>query len=78
MRNIKSYELRELFLEFFRSKGHAIIPSASLIPNNDPTVLFTTAGPVMVLVHGFIKKTQKIPKQDLELARARMKEVRHG
>lgn len=44
MKNIKSYELRELFLEFFRSKGHAIIPSASLIPNNDPTVLFTTAG----------------------------------
>lgn len=44
MKNIKSYELRELYLEFFRSKGHAIIPSASLIPNNDPTVLFTTAG----------------------------------
>jgi alanyl-tRNA synthetase len=31
-------------LEFFREKGHAIIPSASLIPENDPTVLFTTAG----------------------------------
>ncbi len=44
MKNIKSYELRELYLEFFRTKGHAIIPSASLIPNNDPTVLFTTAG----------------------------------
>jgi alanyl-tRNA synthetase len=43
-KNIKSYELRELYLEFFRSKGHAIIPSASLIPDNDPTVLFTTAG----------------------------------
>ena len=31
-------------MEFFKSKGHTIIPSASLIPENDPTVLFTTAG----------------------------------
>lgn len=39
-----SYELRTKFLEFFKQKGHEIIPSASLIPENDPTVLFTTAG----------------------------------
>jgi len=37
-------ELRRLFLEFFRERGHAVIPSASVIPENDPTVLFTTAG----------------------------------
>ena len=37
-------ELRNKYLEFFKSKGHAIIPSASLMPENDPTVLFTTAG----------------------------------
>ncbi|MFZ2804238.1 MAG: alanine--tRNA ligase [Patescibacteria group bacterium] len=37
-------EVRQKFLDFFREKGHAIIPSASLIPENDPTVLFTTAG----------------------------------
>lgn len=37
-------ELREKFLKFFESKGHTIIPSASLVPQNDPTVLFTTAG----------------------------------
>ena len=37
-------ELRKKYLEFFESKGHKIIPSASLIPENDPTVLFTTAG----------------------------------
>ncbi len=37
-------ELREKYLEFFRAKGHAVIASASLIPENDPTVLFTTAG----------------------------------
>ena len=39
-----SQELRKKFLEFFEQKGHTIIPSASLIPENDPTVLFTTAG----------------------------------
>lgn len=37
-------EIRDLYLEYFKSKGHTIIPSASLIPENDPTVLFTTAG----------------------------------
>ncbi|TSC53701.1 MAG: alanyl-tRNA synthetase [Parcubacteria group bacterium LiPW_39] len=37
-------ELRQKYLEFFKSRGHAIIPSAALIPENDPTVLFTTAG----------------------------------
>ena len=44
MRALTSKELRELYLDFFRSKGHAVIESASLIPENDPTVLFTTAG----------------------------------
>ena len=43
--NIKTAnELRSLFLKFFESKGHKVIPSASVIPENDPTVLFTTAG----------------------------------
>lgn len=37
-------DLRQQFLNFFKSQGHAIIDSASLIPENDPTVLFTTAG----------------------------------
>ncbi|KKS26369.1 MAG: Alanine-tRNA ligase [Parcubacteria group bacterium GW2011_GWA2_42_11] len=37
-------ELRDKFLKFMETKGHTIIPSASLIPENDPTVLFTTAG----------------------------------
>ena len=37
-------EVRALWLKFFESKGHAVIPSASVIPENDPTVLFTTAG----------------------------------
>jgi alanyl-tRNA synthetase len=37
-------ELRDLYLKFFASKGHTVISSASLVPENDPTVLFTTAG----------------------------------
>jgi len=39
-----SKELRSKYLEFFKARGHAVIPSASLIPENDPTALFTTAG----------------------------------
>lgn len=44
MKKITSENLRKMYLGFFESKGHKIIPSASLIPENDPTVLFTTAG----------------------------------
>jgi len=39
-----SHEVRKRFLAFFKARGHAIIPSASLVPENDPTVLFNTAG----------------------------------
>ena len=41
---MKAIEIRNKYLEFFKKNGHAIIPSASLIPENDPSVLFTTAG----------------------------------
>lgn len=40
-------------------------------------VLFTTAGQLMVLLHGVVKKTQKLSQPDLALARSRMKEVQH-
>lgn len=43
-KNITSNELREIYLNFFKERGHAVISSASIIPDNDPTVLFTTAG----------------------------------
>ncbi|MDD5489449.1 MAG: alanine--tRNA ligase [Candidatus Moranbacteria bacterium] len=39
-----SKELRQKYLDFFKEKEHAIIPSAPVVPENDPTVLFTTAG----------------------------------
>jgi len=41
---MKSTEIRQRFLNFFEERDHSIIPSASLLPENDPSVLFTTAG----------------------------------
>ena len=41
---MKAIEIRNKYLNFFKSHGHTVIPSASLIPENDPSVLFTTAG----------------------------------
>ncbi len=43
---MKSADIRQAFLQFFNGKGHTIVPSSSLIPGNDPTLLFTNAGMV--------------------------------
>ncbi len=43
---MKSADIRSAFLNFFKSKGHEIVPSSSLVPGNDPTLLFTNAGMV--------------------------------
>ena len=45
-KRLSSAELRALFLEYFRRQGHQIVPSSSLVPGNDPTLLFTNAGMV--------------------------------
>ena len=43
---MKSADIRDAFLRFFETKGHTIVESSSLVPNNDPTLLFTNAGMV--------------------------------
>ena len=43
---MKSSEIRQQFLDYFKSKGHAIVASSPLVPGNDPTLLFTNAGMV--------------------------------
>jgi alanyl-tRNA synthetase len=60
-KTISSAELREKFLTFFESKGHARIPSAPLVPENDPSVLFTTAGmhPLIPYIKGEVHPAGK-------------------
>jgi len=43
---MKTSEIRSAFLDFFRSRGHVIVPSSSLVPGNDPTLMFTNSGMV--------------------------------
>ncbi|MBN8572082.1 MAG: hypothetical protein J0M18_20870, partial [Ignavibacteria bacterium] len=42
--HLKSKDIRDSFLKFFEERGHKIVPSSSVVPYDDPTLLFTNAG----------------------------------
>ena len=46
MKPMTGAEVRQTFLEFYEEHGHRLVPSSSLVPSNDPTLLFTNAGMV--------------------------------
>ncbi len=56
---MKSSEIRSAFLEYFKSKGHTVVPSSPLIPRHDPTLLFVNAG--MVQFKTFFLGLEKSP-----------------
>jgi alanyl-tRNA synthetase len=44
MKSLTSNQIREIFLNFFKEKGHTVVSSSSLVPSDDPTLLFANAG----------------------------------
>ena len=66
-------DIRKTFLEFFQSKGHEIVPSSSLVPLNDPTLMFTNAGMVP-----FKNVFTGVEKRDYKRATSSQKCVRAG
>lgn len=63
---MQSSEIRNRFLKFFEKRGHAIIPSASLVPENDPSVLFNTAG-MQPLVPYLLGQTHPMGKRIVDV-----------
>src|ERR1700723_1381748 len=62
LKSMTSSEIRASFLEFFRKNGHAVLPSSSLVPGNDPTLMFTNAGMVQ-FKDVFVGKEQRASKR---------------
>jgi phage-related protein len=77
--DIKAVEMRwPLGLPLVRKMEADLWEIRTVLPQRKSRVLFTLLGHSMVLLHGFIKKDQKTPKEDLELARKRRNEVHKG
>src|SRR5437763_16788212 len=73
MRHLSGSETRETFLRFFQSKGHRRVHSSSLVPANDPTLLFTNAG-----MNQFKDVFLGVEKRDYSRATTSQKCVRAG
>lgn len=58
---MKSAEIREAFLRFFEEQGHTRVASSSLIPGDDPTLLFTNAGMNQFRTASWARKSAPIP-----------------
>ena len=56
---MKALEIRNIFLNYFKEKGHTVIPSASVVPEGDSSVLFTTAGMQPILPYLLRTKTSR-------------------
>jgi alanyl-tRNA synthetase len=59
---MRATEIRTRFLEYFRKNGHAVLPSSSLVPGDDPTLLFTNAGMVQ-FKRVFLGQEQAVPER---------------
>src|SRR6201995_2543281 len=70
---MKTKEIRSKFIEYFESKGHTHVPSSSLVPANDPTLLFTNAG-----MNQFKDVFTGLEKRDYSRATSSQKCVRAG
>lgn len=71
MKNLSGSEIRRMFLEFFKEKGHAVEPSASLVPHDDPSLLWINSGVATLkntLMAGLFLKIPglQMPKNPLE------------
>ena len=62
MKKLSSYEIRNMWLTFFASKGHKVLPSASLVPVDDPTLLWINAGVAPLKKYFDGRETPEIPR----------------